>query len=366
MAIPIQDARNVFTKTLIARWNELKELAPKGFLRSFFTKTTASTKEVSIEVIRGTEKIAVDVLRGTDGNRNTFSKSTEKIFVPPFYNEYFDATELDKYDAMFGINAGSMTSGQVTSMIANALEKLDILKQKIERAYELQAAQVFESGIVTLVSGDSIDFKRKALSMVTKDQADWWTVDSVDPREHLKTACTFLRQTGKANDGEFNVILGSSALSALLVNPFIVNDQIKDVKLVDLTMPQANAMGGVLHGKISVGPYVCYLWSYPEYYDNASSVSTPYIDDNDVYVLPVRSGKFVMSYGSVPEIVRDKRNAEFPELIVQAETDYAINNYIDPKGKKHVFEVLSAGIAIPVSVDRIYTMTVTGTENPEN
>jgi hypothetical protein len=35
MAIPIQEARGVFTKVLVARWNELSELAPKVFLSSF-------------------------------------------------------------------------------------------------------------------------------------------------------------------------------------------------------------------------------------------------------------------------------------------------------------------------------------------
>lgn len=363
MAIPIQEARGVFTKVLVARWNELTELAPKSFLRSFFTKQTTSAKEISIEVMRGTEKIAVDVLRGTNGNRNTFSKHAEKIFVPPFYDEYFDATELDRYDLLFGANSLNPTVGVIDGMISQALEKLKILKYKIERAYELQCSQVFESGIVQLISGDNIDFKRKAGSMVVKDAAGYWQVASVDPRADFITGGDFLRQTGKAGDGEFNVILGSNALTVLLANPFIDNDKIKTLSLIDLKMPQVNAMGGVYHGTLSAGPYKVHLWSYNEYYDNTSGVSTAYINANQFIMIPLTSAKLIMSFAGVPAIVRDVRNAEFPEYITQMEADYYINNYIDAFGKKHVFEILSAGLAIPVSVDRIFSMQVTnGTE----
>lgn len=362
MAIPIQDARGIFTKALVARWNELMEISPKNFLRSFFTKKTTVEKEVSIEVMRGTEKIAVDVLRGTQGNRNTFSKYAEKIFVPPFFNEYFDATELDRYDLLFGQDASSINARTVIGMVDQALEKLNILKYKIERSYELQCSQVFESGIVTLVNGDSIDFKRKAASMVVKDPGDYWSVATVDPRVQLQAGCTFLRQTGKAGDGEFIAIMGTNVLAAFLNNPFIDNDKIKTVALVDLKIPQVSAMGGVYHGTVSAGPYKIHLWSYPEYYDDANGTSTPYIDNDYYYLLPVNSGKFIMSYAGVPAIIRDTRNAEFPAFIRSMESDYYINNYIDPQGKKHVFEILSAGLAIPVSVDRIYSSKVTGTE----
>lgn len=360
--IPVQEARSVFTQTLVATWNELIELAPKMFLGSFFTKKTTVDKEISIEVVRGTEKIAVDVLRGTQGNRNTFSKAAQKIFIPPFFNEWFDATELDKYDNVFGIGVSQVEGRVIDGMLGQALEKLNVLKYKIERAYELQCSQVFSTGIVTLVSGDNIDFKRKAASMVVKEAAEYWTVQTVDPRTHLQAGCEFLRKTGKATDGEFNAILGRNVLTALLANPFIDNDKIKTMALVDLNMPQANAMGGIYHGTISCGPYKVNLWSYPEFYETSDGAVTPYINDDYYYLLPLRSAKLVKSFAGVPAIVRDVRNAEFPEFIRQMETDYYVNNYIDPVGKKHVFEILSAGVAIPVSVDRIYSSKVTGTE----
>jgi hypothetical protein len=360
--IPIQDARGVFTNTLIATWNELTELAPKAFLRSFFTKKTTSSKEVSIEVMRGTEKVAVDVLRGTNGNRNTFSRFTEKMFVPPFYNEYFDATNLDRYDVLFGRNATSAPAPVISGMIDQATEKLMILRYKIERAYELQASQVFESGIVQLTSGDNIDYKRKATSMVVNLPAAYWTNSSIDPRNDLLAGANFLRTTGKSRGGIFKVIVGSNALAALLNHAKIAEYNVINISLVDLKSPQVDSEGAIYIMRLSWGGYMFDIWSYPETYETSAGVATPYINADYFYMVPETGAQLIMSFAGVPAIIRDVRNAEFPEFIGQVEADYWINNYIDPMGKKHVFEILSAGLAIPVSVDRIYSAKVTGTE----
>jgi hypothetical protein len=116
---------------------------------------------------------------------------------------------------------------------------------------------------------------------------------------------------------------------------------------------------------ISCGPYKVHLWSYPQFYDNASGTSTPYINDDYYYLLPKNSGRFVFSFASVPKLIRDVRNAEYPEIIGQVEADYVINNYIDPFKKKHIFEIMSAGLGVPVSIDRIYSSKVTGSGGGE-
>lgn len=362
MAIPIQDARGVFTRQIVARWNELTELAPKGFLRSFFTKKTTDTKEISIEVMRGTEKIAADVMRGSEGNRNSFSKSAEKIFVPPFFKEYFDMTELDKYDLMFGMNATDVSAQTVASVIDAALEKTNILRYKIERRYELMAAQVLTSGICTLVSGDNIDFKRKAASMKVYTAGEYIKLATVDPRLYLKAGAEFLRTTGRSGSAVFNVILGSRALTDLLANPFITKEINSNIKLLELNMPQINSEGAAFHGQISCGPYICNLWSYPETYDDANGNAVDYINADYMIMLPTSGNQLVYSFAGVPMIVRDIRNAEFPEFITQTATDYALYNYLDARKMTHDFGVMSAGVPIPVAVDRIYSAKVTGTE----
>ena len=96
MSLPIQQARALFTKAFIRLYTE--KVKVPVFLSSFFVEETYETKTVAIEVQRGTERIAVDVQRGTRGNRNTFSKSTEKEWLPPMYDEYYDYKRImDKF-----------------------------------------------------------------------------------------------------------------------------------------------------------------------------------------------------------------------------------------------------------------------------
>ena len=361
--LSISEARGLFNRELVAIFDESKQIAPKQFLSSFFTKKVTDAKEVSIQVRRGTERVAVDVLRGTDGNRNTISRHSEKLYVPPFYNEYFDATELDKYDLLFGSGSTDVTPYTFNDVLTNAQEKLMLLRYKMERAYELQASQVLESGIVQLKSGDSIDFGRKATSMVDLGQVQgmgYWNNQNTDPAQAFIAAGHFLRQVGKATDGVFNVIMGENALAAWKSNRNVIQTNYNIyIKVIDLNMPQANAEGGLFHGQYAAGSYLFNIWSYPEIWEDASLTPNYYIDPDHAYFIPVKSAMFVQSFAGVPAIIKDVRNADYPELITNTAADYVVNNYIDPKLKKHVFELLSAGLMIPVSVDRIYSVKAT-------
>lgn len=345
VTIATSDARALFTKMLIDVYRE--RTAPTAFLRSFFTVKEEITKELSIEVQRGTEKIAVDVERGTEGNRNKFSRSTEKIFVPPYYREYFDATELSLYDRLFG--STEIDDGIFTAFLEQVAEKLRLLQDKIERAYEVQCSQVLETGIVTLNAGINIDFKRKSASLVD-GSATPWTTGTNDPYEDLESGCNFLRQTGKAQGGTYNAIFGSEVLSAFLNNDIVkARADVRNFFLDMVRGPQRNSVGAALHGEVSCGSYNVRIWTYPEFYDNSSGVSTSYINSKKFILLP-EAPRFVLGFAAVPQLATVnggvKRGA------------YIVGDYIDERNHKHIFDIRSAGVAIPVAVDQIYTRKV--------
>lgn len=344
MAIPAGDIRNTFTKMLVAVYKE--KTVTTSFLRSFFPAKETMTKEISIEVQRGLEKIAVDVERGTDGNRNTFSKSTEKIFVPPFYWEYLTANDHRLYDVAIGMQ-NEAAFGQLTTELADDFFKL---RQKIERAYELQCSEIFDTGIVQLAAGTNIDFKRKAASLVDLT-ASPWTVGTNDPYSDLADGAKFIRQVGKAQGSTYNVIMGATALDAFLNNT-IVKDRadIRNYGLDAVRAPQRDSVGGSFHGTVSAGAYNFRIWSYPEYYDNVSNVSTPYIDDKKIIILP-EAPNFNLSFGAVPQLIgvggTTPQNGAF-----------LIQDFIDERATAHEMHIKSAGVAIPVAVDQIYTAEV--------
>ncbi len=345
--IPVQDAQGLFTKKMIAVYRE--KISPMSFLRSFFSPIETMTKEVSIAVRRGTEKVAVDVSRFSEGNRNEWSKSTEKMIIPPMYDEYLTANEHMLYDRVIT----SLSENQTTffnELTAEIAEETMMLQEKIERAIELQCSQVLETGIVQLNANTNIDFKRKAASLVAHSAATNWATGTVNPYKTLEDGCKFLRNVGKVQGGTFNAILGSQAISDLYNNTiFKERNDLSNISLDTIAEPQRNSVGGTLHGILTVGSYRVRLWTYPEVYDNASSTSIPYVNEKKVILLP-EMPKFKLAYAAVPQLISDGK--------VEQKGAYLIQEFIDHKRTAHEIHVKSAPIAIPVAVDQIYTVQV--------
>lgn len=349
MNISIQDARALFTTMIIDVYRE--RISPTSFLRSFFPSVESVTKTISLEVQRTGEKVAVDVIRGSEGNRNSFGKSTLKQFLPPYFREYFDATDLDLYDVIIGGSMdGSVSSDVFTQFLSEVADKLAILVDTIERAYELQCAQVLQTGIVTLVNGDNIDYKRKALSLVDLTAGNYWA-NAIDPTISIENGCNFLRQVGKAQGGVINMIAGSTALRDLINNTsFKSRNDLVNMRLDAIAPPQRNSVGATLHGRLTAGSYDVNVWAYNEFYDNSSSVSTPYVNPKNIILLPEKP-RFKMAFAAVPRLIKDggttpKKGA------------YLFGEYLDEKNSQHIFDVKSAGVAVPVAVDQIYTAQV--------
>ena len=362
--IPVQQAKGIFTKSYMRKYSE--NIPVPSFLKSFFNVSKFDSKTVSIEVERMDEYIAADVLRGTDGNRNTFSKFSEKEYMPPFFNENFDATSLDRYDRVFGSDV-SFTAKTIGYLANDVSKKLLELRKKIDRAKEKMCSQVFETGIVTMVNGDSIDYNRRATSMIDLNaNGGYWSVISATIEEQLVAGAEFIRTYGKSGVPEFDLVMSGTAWLALKKsNFFTTNANFNKVNLADIRRPQKTAFGSGYHGQIDAGAYTCNIWTYDEFYKSTDGVITRYWDEDYAFMVPVSGTRFEMPHAGIPAIIRDKKNAEFPEYISQQAAEYWINNYIDPKGKSHTFEVMSAPLPVPVTFDMIYTMRVLGTENPQ-
>lgn len=342
------DAQGLYTKKLVEVYKQ--KISPTGFLRSFFRREESATLEVSIEVQRGYEKVAVDVIRGTEGNRNQFTRTTEKIFIPPLYKEYFDRTTLQLYDRLYG--ATEINDAIFAQYINNVADAIVALRDKIERAYELQCAQVFETGVVKLnAPGTSIDFKRKTGSIVDLGAGNYFA-NNVDPFVVFQNGCNFLRQTGKAVGGKFIAIMGSTALSDLLANTkFTARQNLFNMALDTVNSPLMNAEGATYHGTVTAGSYKVELWAYPQFYDDPTTgVQTAYVNPKKITIIP-ENLKAILGFAAVPQLIT-------PNNPIPQQGQYLIRDFIDERLTSHVTEIASAGIAIPVAVDQIYTVQV--------
>ncbi len=347
-SIPQTDARGLFTKKLIDVYQE--RIRPLGFFRSFFPSTFSATKEVSIEVERGFEKVAVDVVRGSEGNANRFSRSTEKIYLPPMWREYFNATELDIYDRVLG-SQGSDNTQLFTQLLNTVADRIGQLQDKIERAKELQCSQVLNTGIVTMTNGDNIDFKRKSTSIVDLNlgsNGGYFAANS-DVFAQFQAGAYFLRTKGKVASHSFIAILGEQAMTNLLKNTVFLARQDKfHLNLDNVSKPQQNAVGGVYHGTLTCGPYAVQLWTYPEYYDDANGASTPYMTTGNFVMLPM-SPRFKYAHCLVPQLI-EPGQTRGPQT-----GEWVYGEFMDARKAKHDFDVQCAGVPVPVAVDQIYT-----------
>jgi len=348
MAIPVVDAQGLFTKGLIAVYKELPQVT--SFLRSFFPSVESMTREVSVAVRRGSEFVAVDVAAYSDGNRNSFDKSTERIIKPPLYHEYLTANEHRLYDQVItAIANGNVTFfKEITAELADDLMEL---RKKIERGIELQCAQVLLDGVVQLNNNTDIDFKRKATSLVAFGAGNDWNLGTVSPYETLKAGATFIRTKGKAQGSVYNVIMGDDAFEAFMTNTIVKERaDIRNFELDLIKEPQRNALGGVLHGRVSAGAYKFNLWTYPEYYDTELVLNNPYIDPKKVIILP-ENPNFKTAFGAVPQLI--SKAGTIPQ-----KGAYLMQDFFDEKAGSHEQHIKSAPVAVPVAVDQIYTIQV--------
>lgn len=342
------------TKRIIASFSD--DSAPKLGLSSWFPSLTTSAKMISIEVERNRQLVASQVQRNTGGNINTFSNSNEKMYIPPYFEEIFDFTAAQSYDATFG-NGNNPNQSQVIDMIRDTSKRLKTLKDKIQRAIELQRAQALQTGIVIMKNGDNIDYKRKAASLVTKTGTDVWANADGKPLDDVAAAIKFIRQEGKSALRQFDLILGEAAFSDFMNNAQVkATAEFRRISILEIgTTRFDNTTGLNFHGQFSTKNGLVNIWTYDDFYENENGTFSEYIDPKNALVLP-RDFVGTTSFAGVPAIRRDKSNAEYPEFIQQMEAEFFVNNYVDPRKKAHWFEICSAPLAVPVSVDRVVTI----------
>lgn len=359
MAIPSSQARAEFTSMLADTFKDW--LAPTGFIRSFFPSFQSFTKYVSFQIQRKGELKATDVPRTAEGNRNTFSKSTEKLFEPPDYSEYFDATEFDLYDRMFG--SSEIDEGAYSQLMQECAERLMELRAKIERELEYQAAQALLTGTLAYANADPVNFQRKAASLVANSSGNTFATNTVDPFAIFGAGCKFLRTVGKCPDTIFNAILGEQAQYDLYNNAIFKDRVTQSVNntIDTINAPRLNTEGAAFHGQLSCGSWKVNLWTYPQYYQTSvGGSSTAYIDPKKYILLPSTTGNdFRMAHAAVPQVLIEATSG-MGNIVSAAPVaeNYVIDNLADGWNHAHKIRIRTRAMPVLKAVDRVYTEQV--------
>jgi hypothetical protein len=355
MPITLNQHRASITQSVIALFSD--DQTPMEGGAYFFPPETTADKQVSIEVERNRLTVAVDVTR-YDANRNTFSKSTEKIFVPPYFNEFFDFTATERYDVTFATiqSGGNPNVYDLQKLIKSGYGYAIKLKNKIARAKELMRWGVLVTGVATLVNGDSINFNRQAGSMVQlTGTAVWSALDTATPLADFDAGALFLRQEGLSISPTIKVIMGRTALSNFINNTSVQNSAkfFNQIVRTNIEMPILDKVTGfVRQGQVSGTNHIYEIYTYVGQYENPDGTKSDYLDPNTVVMLP-DDFVGVTAHAGVPSIMGDAVNGQ---IIAPMEGEYYTRDIIDQVRLTWDFYVSSAPVPIPVSVDRIYTI----------
>lgn len=357
MALDISYARGEYTKRVIGAFKDMAQ--PTLFFKSFFRSQTTEALAISLEVQRTGRPIAVDILRGTEGKITRSDKSTEKLYIPPFFDYKYHLMAMDGYDRLFG-ESNEISGGHWARIVNKTAQEVAKNVDRINRRYELQCAQALLDGIVTMKNGDNIDFKRKSESLVAYSADINWADDNVHPGKILEQGARFMVTEGLVSPGTmFNVVMGTNAWNAFRANAKRSKEgDIKDQKFQDLTSPMQFGNGAVVMGRYSYGAYNFTIWGYEGYYDDPDTgITTPYMDVNSIIMLP-NAQDFIFGYGGVPAMVT-VNGERMPSTM---EGEMVAYRYNDEAKTAAFFGVRSAGMPILHYVDRVFTaQVVTGT-----
>lgn len=334
--------------------------SPNMFLSRFFTVKPGGVYnggKVAIDIERSGEDVAVTVKKATGPNLNDADIYTTKEFEPPAYGEAVPFNVNDLVNRMAGVDpftaAYQAYAVDLNRYMASAWVKIF---NKIKRAIELQASQIFQTGQLTLIDKDgnttyTLDFKPKATHFPTAGTV--WSSGSATPLADLEALAKVVRADGKVDPDL--LIMGDKALDA-----FLSNDDVQkklDVKNYDLGMiaPEMRDSGATFYGFVWVGAYRFQIWTYPETYKHPQTgAATEYIAGGNVVMLSSRTRLDKASAAVPMPFGPDPRVAEFiPGRLTSQSDGFDItpNVYLSQNGKQLMGELESCTLLIPVQID---------------
>ena len=267
---------------------------PSGFLSRKFTVKPGGIyrgTKVAIDVERFGEEVAVAIKSFSGANLNDFDQFTTKEFTPPAYGEAFGLDIAELVNRMAGEDPHSAayadSAGRITAKMAKGFSIVD---DKINRAMEQQAAQIYQTGMLSLTNaaGDvvyEIDYKPKASHFPTVS-VSWSDTANSTPLNDLEDLCGVIRTDGKVDCDD--VYMGKQALRNLINNENL-GDAL-DNRGIDIgaIRPEMSDSGATFYGFLWVGTYRLFLWAYDDEFTLNGSVNK-YLDPNKVIVTSTKT-----------------------------------------------------------------------------
>lgn len=333
--------------------------APNAFLSRFFTVKPGGIyngRKIAIDIKRSGEKVAVAITECSGPNLNTKKTFTTKEFEPPVYGEAFNLDVCELLDRREGVDPYSAAYEEYNvSILKIMMDNFVEVGDMIQRAVELQASQVLQTGQLSLknTNGDvtyEIDYKPKATHFPTAGTV--WGAGGDDPIADLISLAEVVRADGKIDIDM--AVFGRDALEKFLDDPK-VKDRLDNRRMnLGQIEPRFADSGATYYGDVQLGTYLVAIWAYPDTYeDPETSTVLQYVDPAKVILLSSRT-RLDMTSAKVPRAIPDPRVAGLmPGRISSRDGGFDVtpNLYTTANGKQVMGELESRPLLIPVQID---------------
>lgn len=351
------------TNRMIGAYNQ--EAPPTLFLTGLFQSPAENfhtSEKVEIDVVRSEEDVSIVIQDLSVGSRmNSADVFTNKEFTPPIHKEAIPLNAFDLIKRSPGQNPFASPDFRANA-ITRILQGARKIEAKIRRSIELQASQVFQTGVVTLTDSAGValytlDYLPKSAHFFTAGTA--WNA-SGDPIGDITTLADLIRANGLANADQ--LIMGSATFKAFQEDAAVI--AILDNRRIEqaLLRPETRGEGATFQGTIAIGDYNFDIWTYSGRFTHPQTgVSTKFVDD-DSCIVRASSGRMDATFGAIPNLGAmfgaSQLLPELPRRLrnIAGGMDLFTNAWMTPNGEQIFAEAGARPLLIPTAIDTYGTI----------
>jgi hypothetical protein len=351
-----------FLTKIIEYFTQEPDMKRMGFLTTFFRTTPDSFTDsefVEYDIVRSGAEVA-PVVR----NLNTGAVT---IVEDEFTNKQipFPVISLDspvQIASLMSRQPGESAYvtervnwlGKITRILIRRFTKMAGM---IRNSIELQAAQVLQTGTLTLTDEKGsptydLDFKPKPTHFPTVGVS--WSDPEATPLDDIRAVMRVVRQDGSCDIKD--LIFGEDAWDHFYRNAEVRETVKQDNLGMGALSPALQDKGAGYMGYIFIGPYKLNLWVYDAFYTPwGTTENVNYLDPDKVLLMPNTSQlDFLRMYGGIPNI---KQDAVFDPILggkipIDNEYDFRARVSFDEPRETYIGEIKSRPFMLPKSIDR--------------
>ncbi|GHU14105.1 hypothetical protein FACS1894161_4590 [Spirochaetia bacterium] len=347
---------------VVALFNQQPDIRRMGFLSTFFVTppdafTDADT--ISLDIVQAGEEVA-PAMKNLETGAVSIVEDTFKNREVPFPVYALDAPVSIHQLIKRQPGETALVKDKVNwlgRLAALLIPKFAKMSAMIRRSMELQAAQVLQTGTITLTDENGnptyeliLPFKATHFPEATIP----WNETSADPQKDLDALADVIRDDGQAD--VVNLLFGRYAWDDYIRHDWVQKNLERDGLGLGALDPKILNKGAKWMGFITSGSNRYDLYVYTGRYSPFGSTEIRrYIGDHNVILLPHTSDiDFRRYFGAIPNILSDSLSNELfgDSIPIEGEYDFVTRIYPDQKKNTWVGEIKSRPILLPVSVDR--------------